>query len=81
MWAMADNDGRDLVGHFYNTVGSSSDGDLERVPHCKRSVKALWDAVQELRRKKGMTLAALGKLCTLWSMTDRQLVLVSVGGW
>ena len=56
MWAMADTDGRDLVGNFYKTMFSSSDGDLERLPHHKRSAKALRDAVRELRRKKGMTL-------------------------
>ncbi|KAH9974857.1 CHAT domain-containing protein [Russula compacta] len=50
MWAMADTDGRDLVGHFYKTMfSSSSDGDLDRLPHHRRSAKALRDA-------KGMTL-------------------------
>jgi CHAT domain-containing protein len=53
MWAMADRDGRDLVEDFYKSILSS---DEPGAPHYERSAKALRDAVQNLRRKKGLRL-------------------------
>ncbi|KAI0265682.1 CHAT domain-containing protein, partial [Gloeopeniophorella convolvens] len=53
LWAMADTDGRDLSAHFYKAMFSSSNNN---VPFAERSAKALRDAVQKLRRKRGVTL-------------------------
>ncbi|KAI0298175.1 CHAT domain-containing protein [Multifurca ochricompacta] len=53
MWAMLDEDGRDLSKHFYKSVFSRREGG---VPYYERSAKALRDAVKKLRRKRGMTL-------------------------
>ncbi|KAF8273444.1 CHAT domain-containing protein [Lactarius quietus] len=54
MWAMADTDGRDLSAHFYGQM-FSPDGEVD-IPLCERSARALRDAVQKLRKKKGVTL-------------------------
>ncbi|KAH9057576.1 CHAT domain-containing protein [Lactarius vividus] len=52
MWAMVDEDGRDLAEHFYKTLFSSS----RRVPYYERSAKALRVAVKKLRKKRRITL-------------------------
>ncbi len=52
MWAMVDEDGRDLAEHFYKTLFSNSG----RVPCYERSAKALRVAVKKLRKKKRITL-------------------------
>ncbi|KAH9057550.1 CHAT domain-containing protein [Lactarius vividus] len=52
MWAMVDEDGRDLAGHFYKALFSNSG----RIPYYERSAKALRVAVKKLRRKKRITL-------------------------
>ncbi|KAH8991557.1 CHAT domain-containing protein [Lactarius akahatsu] len=52
MWAMVDEDGRDLAEHFYKTLFSSS----RRVPYYERSAKALRVAVKKLRKKRRVTL-------------------------
>jgi CHAT domain-containing protein len=52
MWAMADEDGRDLAKYFYKVLFSGSRG----MPYHKRSAKALRSAVKKLRRKRGITL-------------------------
>lgn len=54
MWAMADTDGRDLSAHFYGHM-FSPDGEVDS-PLCEKSARALRDAVQKLRKKKGVTL-------------------------
>jgi CHAT domain-containing protein len=64
MWAMADIDGRDLCKQFYKLMfeegeekGRRGKGQLEEgVPYHERAAKALRDAVQKLRKKKGITL-------------------------
>jgi len=55
MWAMADEDGRDLAENFYKSVFSEW---KQRVYYHERTAEALRDAVVRLRRKKGrgMTL-------------------------
>jgi CHAT domain-containing protein len=53
MWAMADKDGADLVEDFYKLILSSDEPGL---PHYERSARALRDAVQNLRSKKGVLL-------------------------
>ncbi|KAI0259998.1 CHAT domain-containing protein [Gloeopeniophorella convolvens] len=53
MWAMADADGRDLSRHFYKKL--LADGGRV-VSVGERAAEALRDAVQKLRRKRGMTL-------------------------
>ena len=50
MWAMADDDGRDLAENFYNSVFS---GGKEGVCYHERTAEALRDAVVRLRRRKG----------------------------
>ena len=50
MWAMADEDGRDLAENFYKSVFS---GQRQRVYYHERTAEALRDAVVRLRRKKG----------------------------
>jgi CHAT domain-containing protein len=62
LWAMADTDGRDLAEHFYRRLfaGEGTHGDGHRhgdgMHVGDKSVRALRDAVQRLRRKKGVTL-------------------------
>ena len=53
MWAMADTDGRDLAKSFYGSLFSSRETDE---PYYERSARALRDATQKLRRKKGIKL-------------------------
>ena len=53
MWEMADADGRDLAKNFYKSLFSSQE---EGVPYHERSARALQDATQKLRRKRGITL-------------------------
>ena len=55
MWAMVDEDGRDLAANFYKALFSTSRRD-QGIPHHERSAKALRFAVKKLRRKKHMTL-------------------------
>ena len=50
MWAMADEDGRDLAEAFYRSVFS---GRKQEVPYHERTAEALRDAVVRLRRRKG----------------------------
>ncbi|KAH9006571.1 CHAT domain-containing protein [Lactarius hatsudake] len=54
LWAMADTDGRDLSAHFYGHM-FSPEGEVG-LPLCERSARALRNAVQNLRKKKGVTL-------------------------
>jgi len=53
MWAMADDDGPDLVGNFYRSVFSNRWG---RKPYYERTAEALQDAVKVLRGKRKTTL-------------------------
>ncbi|KAI9433444.1 CHAT domain-containing protein [Lactarius psammicola] len=53
MWAMAGMDRLDLAEHFYKSMFSKKN---EGVPYYERSAEALRDAVQELRRKKNISL-------------------------
>jgi len=53
MWAMVDTDGRDLAKNFYKSLFSSQE---DGVPYYERSARALRDATQKLRRKRGITL-------------------------
>ncbi|KAF8267574.1 CHAT domain-containing protein [Lactarius quietus] len=55
MWAMVDEDGRDLAEHFYKALFSNSRRE-QGVPYHERSAKALRFAVKKLRRKKRITL-------------------------
>ena len=48
MWAMADEDGRDLAKYFYRSLFSDEG---QRVPYHERSARALVHAVRHLRRK------------------------------
>ena len=52
MWAMVDEDGRELAENFYKALFSNSRG----TPYHKRSAKALQFAVKKLRRKRKITL-------------------------
>jgi len=52
MWAMADEDGRDLAENFYKALFANSRG----TPYHERSAKALRFAVKKLRRKRYITL-------------------------
>jgi CHAT domain-containing protein len=54
MWAMADMDGRDLCKRFYKLMFTEKG--QEGVPYHERAAKALRDAVQKLRKKKGVTV-------------------------
>ena len=61
MWAMVDEDGRDLAKHFYKALFSNSRRDQgmpypEAVPYHERSAEALRFAVKKLRRKRGITI-------------------------
>ena len=55
MWAMVDEDGRDLAENFYKALFSNSRRD-QGTPYHERSAKALRFAVKKLRRKKHITL-------------------------
>ena len=55
MWAMVDEDGRDLAKHFYKALLSPSRRD-QGIPHHERSAKALRFAVKKLRGKRWITL-------------------------
>ncbi|KAH9014462.1 CHAT domain-containing protein [Lactarius hengduanensis] len=55
MWAMADEDGRDLAEHFYKALFSNSRRE-QGVPYHERSAKALRFAVKKLRRKRRISL-------------------------
>ena len=52
MWAMVDEDGRDLAKNFYKALFANSRG----VPYHERSAKALRFAVKKLRGKRHITL-------------------------
>ena len=52
MWAMVDDDGRDLAENFYKALFANSRG----TPYHERSAKALRFAVKKLRRKRHVTL-------------------------
>jgi CHAT domain-containing protein len=52
MWAMVDEDGRDLAENFYKALFANSRGTL----YHERSAKALRFAVKKLRRKRRITL-------------------------
>ena len=52
MWAMVDEDGRDLAATFYKALFANSRG----TPYYERSAKALRCAVKKLRRKRHITL-------------------------
>ncbi|KAH9171553.1 CHAT domain-containing protein [Lactarius sanguifluus] len=54
MWEMADTDGRDLAKSFYKSLLSSNQD--AGVPYYERSARALRDATQKLRKKRGITL-------------------------
>ncbi|KAH9059790.1 CHAT domain-containing protein [Lactarius vividus] len=54
MWEMADTDGRDLAKGFYKSL-LSGDQDTS-APYYERSARALRDATQKLRKKRGITL-------------------------
>ena len=55
MWAMVDEDGRDLAENFYKAL--FSDSKRERgTPYHERSAKALRFAVKKLRKKRRITL-------------------------
>ncbi|KAI9458193.1 CHAT domain-containing protein [Lactarius psammicola] len=56
MWAMVDEDGRDLAEHFYKALFSTTSGREQGTPYHERSAKALRFAVKKLRRKKRITL-------------------------
>ncbi|KAI9441130.1 CHAT domain-containing protein [Lactarius psammicola] len=55
MWAMVDEDGRDLAGHFYKALFPNPRRE-RGIPYHERSAKALRVAVKKLRRKKRITL-------------------------
>jgi hypothetical protein len=65
MWAMADMDGRDLCKQFYKLMFEEEKEGKRKggqqlgkgvVPYHERAAKALRDAVQKLRKKKGITV-------------------------
>ncbi|KAH8995806.1 CHAT domain-containing protein [Lactarius hatsudake] len=56
MWAMVDEDGRDLAEHFYKALFSTTSRRDQGVPYHERSAKALRFAVKKLRKKKPITL-------------------------
>ncbi|KAH9005397.1 CHAT domain-containing protein [Lactarius hatsudake] len=53
MWEMADTGGRDLAKSFYKSLLSSEEAG---VPYYERSARALRDATQKLRGKRGISL-------------------------
>ncbi|KAH9169872.1 CHAT domain-containing protein [Lactarius sanguifluus] len=56
MWAMVDEDGRDLAEQFYKALFSTTSARDQGIPYCERSAKALRSAVKKLRKKKRITL-------------------------
>ena len=54
MWAMVDEDGRDLAENFYKTLFSNSRR-YEGIPYHERSATALQSAVKKLRKKRRIT--------------------------
>jgi CHAT domain-containing protein/tetratricopeptide (TPR) repeat protein len=56
MWAMVDEDGRDLAEQFYKALFSTTSRQDQGIPYHERSAKALRSAVKKLRRKKRITL-------------------------
>jgi CHAT domain-containing protein len=56
MWAMADQDGRDLAENFYKAMFSTTSKREKGMPYHERSAKALRFAVKKLRKKKRITL-------------------------
>ena len=54
MWAMMDEDGRDLAENFYKALFKNSRRD-RGVPYHERSAKALQFAVKKLRKKRRIT--------------------------
>ena len=54
MWAMVDEDGRDLAENFYKALFSNSSREQE-IPYHERSAKALRFAVKKLRKKRRIT--------------------------
>ena len=52
MWAMVDQDGRDLAEHFYKALFSVAPRRGQGVPYHERSAKALRFAVKRLRKKR-----------------------------
>ena len=55
MWAMMDEDGRDLAENFYKALFSDSRKE-QGTPYHERSAKALRFAVKKLRKKRWITL-------------------------
>jgi CHAT domain-containing protein len=55
MWAMVDEDGRDLAENFYKKLFSNSRRE-QGIPYHERSAKALQFSVKKLRRKRKITL-------------------------
>jgi CHAT domain-containing protein len=55
MWAMVDEDGRDLAENFYKVLFSNSRRE-QGIPYHERSAKALRFAVKKLRRKRRISL-------------------------
>jgi hypothetical protein len=55
MWAMVDEDGRDLAENFYKALFSNSRRH-QGIPYHERSAKALRFAVKKLRKKRHITL-------------------------
>ena len=53
LWAVVDEDGPEVAQHFYKSL-SSSEG--KKTPAYMRSARALRNAVQKLRRKRGVSL-------------------------
>ena len=57
LWEIADTDGPDLAKSFYKSIFSSQETD---VPYYERSARALRDATQKLRGKRGISLERWG---------------------
>ena len=55
MWAMVDEDGRDLAENFYKALFSDSRRE-QGIPYHEKSAKALRFSVKKLRKKKRITL-------------------------
>ncbi|KAI0301423.1 CHAT domain-containing protein [Russula brevipes] len=55
MWAMADRDGKSLCKYFYELLFAGGAGEAG-TPYHERAAKALRDAVQRLRKKKGVSV-------------------------
>ena len=56
MWAMVDEDGRELAENFYKALFSTNSKREQGVPYHERSAKALRFAVKKLRRKRQINL-------------------------